>query len=68
MSAFDEKTEEAIKRAMERPEIKSALSDKIVDLIPVISVIISAALEELKNDEPNKGTDLTVERSEMNGE
>lgn len=68
MPAFDEKTEEAIKRAMERPEIKSALSDKIVDLIPVISVIISAALEELKSDEPNKGTDLTVERSEMNGE
>lgn len=50
MSAFDEKTEEAIKRAMERPEIKSALSDKIVDLIPVISVIISAALEELKKE------------------
>ena len=64
MSAFDEKTEEAIKRAMERPEIKSALSDKIVDLIPVISIIISAALEELKkencdadNSESNTGTD-----------
>ena len=68
MPAFDEKTEEAIKRAMERPKIKSALSDMIVDLIPVISVIISAALEELKSDEPNKGTDLTVERSEMKGE
>ena len=64
MSAFDEKTEEAIKRAMERPEIKSALSDKIVDIIPVISIIISAALEELKkencdadNSESNTGTD-----------
>ena len=68
MSAFDEKTEEAIKRAMERPEIKSALSDKIVDLIPVISIIISAALEELKNSEPNECTDLKAERSEMNGE
>lgn len=64
MSAFDEKTEEAIKRTMERPEIKSALSDKIVDLIPVISIIISAALEELKkencdanNSKNNIGTD-----------
>jgi hypothetical protein len=64
MSAFDEKTEQAIKKAMERPEIKSALSDKIVDLIPVISIIISAALEELKkencdadNSESNTGTD-----------
>jgi hypothetical protein len=61
MSAFDEKTEQAIKKAMERPEIKSALSDKIVDLIPVISIIISAALEELKKDSE-------IERDDVNGE
>ena len=50
MSAFDEKTEEAIKRAMERPEIKKSVGKMMIDIMPVVSAVISAALEELKKE------------------
>jgi hypothetical protein len=60
MSAFDEKTEEAIKRAMERPEIKKAVGEMMIDIMPVVSAVISAALDELNNSE-NKRDDVNGE-------
>lgn len=60
MSAFDEKTEEAIKRAMERPEIKKAVGEMMIDIMPVVSAVISAALDELNNSESK--------RDDVNGE
>ena len=65
MGVFDEKGEKALQKAYEREDVREAMQNIIEDIMPNISIIISAALEEM-----NKGSEGNeeVKRSGMNGE
>lgn len=64
MGVFDEKGEKALQKAYEREDVREAMQNIIEDIMPNISIIISAALEEMNkencdadNSESNTGTD-----------
>ena len=62
MGVFDEKGEKALQKAYEREDVREAMQNIIEDIMPNISIIISAALEEMNKD--SEGDE--VKRSDMN--
>ncbi len=63
MSVFDEAAEQAMQKAFQRSDVQKAMQDMTEQIVPYISLIISAALEEMKKTEKQN-----LKRSEMNGE
>lgn len=63
MGVFDEKGEKALQKAYEREDVREAMQNIIEDIMPNISIIISAALEEMNKD--SEGNE-EVKRSDMN--
>lgn len=57
MGIFDEKGEQAIKKAFERQDVQEAMRNMTELIIPYISMIISAAVEEMNNLNPGDETD-----------
>ena len=64
MSVFNEKGERALQKAYERPDVQEAMKKIVENDLPYISLILSAALEEMEkencdadNSESNTGTD-----------
>lgn len=65
MSVFNEKGERALQKAYERPDVQEAMKKIVENDLPYISLILSAALEEMEKD-----SEVTEEakRSDLNGE
>lgn len=65
MSVFNEKGERALQKAYERPDVQEAMKKIVENDLPYISLILSAALEEMEKD--SEGIE-EAKRSDLNGE